>query len=392
MVVVGRGVFTRLLKRYPLLHNKSPASRQTQKIGLVFLQVCADGGNNRASGDADGGEAKADDQGGNLGAELDQELGAVLADDGDELLERSGDVGQEVTNVVAGGGNDGTERHAELGETEASDKGSNRGAQLDEELLRVLAGDPEGAADLGGEVLEELAALEGGADGSDDSADGDADGGETKTRDETSNLGGESDQESTDVSADDGDETVDNGAETSDKAAQAGGGGDDATERDTESRETQAGDQGGDLGAQLDEQSANVLAGDDEDVVKLGAEVLHEVAVLVDGHLALALGSGLGEVQDLSDVADGVDNGEVAQLELLGDITELEVLGDTAQTGKAGEVAELGQVGQAGEAGERQRAQAQVVADGSGGDGRRHGGGESDERGLHCEGSRRIGC
>lgn len=354
---------------------------------MSILQVSADSGNNFASRDTDGGEAKADDKGGNLGAELDQELGAVLGGDGDELLERGGDVGQEVTNIVAGGGNDGAERNAELGETETRDKGSNLGAQLDEELLSVGAGDAESVANLGSEVLEDLATLEGGAKGSNDGADGDADRGETKTRDETSNLGGESDQESTDVSADNGDETVDDGAETRDKAAQAGGRGDDATERDTEGGETQTGDQSGDLGAQLNEQSADVRAGDDEDVVELGTKVLQDLAVLVDGLLALALGSGLGEVQNLGEVADGVDNGEVAQLELLGDITELEVLGDTAQTGKAGEITKLGQVGQVGQAGQS-RQSIQAPDQGSGGDGRRHSGDESDERGLHCEGSK----
>jgi hypothetical protein len=362
------------------------------------LQVLSDGGEDGTERGANSGEAEAGDKLNNVGGQLDEEVLAVLADDVEEVLDGLGDVLDEVTEG-RGLSNDGANGAGDGGETEASDEGGNGGGELDEDLLGVLAGDDQGVLDLGGNVLDDLAALDVLAESSNDGTDGDTNGRETEAGNETGNRGGEFDEESTNVSADDGNKVVHDGAEAGDELTEAGGGGDDGAEGNTEGTETEAGDEGGHLGGELDEQDAGVRADNGQDVVELGAEVLDEVAAVEGGDAAgrghvsdggeaagqgevagggqvtgggdaagqgevaergQAVGGGLGGkvVENLSNLTDLGDLGELVELELLGDVADLEALKEAINTGSRGGGSEC-RAGQSGNGG--------------------------DERGLHCE-------
>ena len=289
--------------------------------------VVGNGVDNSADGGANGGETEAGDEGNDGGRELDEQVLAVSADDVEEGLEGLGDVLEEVTD---GGGltDDGANGAGNGVETKAGDESGNLGGELDEELLGVGTGDGQGVLDLGGNVLNDLTALEVLAEGSNNGTDGGADGGETKTRDETSNGGGERDQESTDISTNDSDKVVDNGAETSDETTETGGGGNNGTEGSTEASETKARDEGSDLGGELDEQSGGIGTDNGQDVVKLGAKVLDDVAVLDGRHAGGSGGSagGGGASKSLGEVGNLGDDGELAEVELLDEVANLEVL------------------------------------------------------------------
>lgn len=291
--------------------------------------VVGNGVNDGTNGGADGGETEASDKGNDGGRQLDEEVLAVSAGDLEESLEGLGDVLEEVTN---GGGlsDDGANGGGNGGEAKTGDESGNLGGELDEELLGVGTGDGQGALDLGGNVLDDLTALEVLAEGGNNGTDGDTDGGETKTGDETSNGGGERDQESTDISTDNGDETVNDGAETSDETTETGGRGNNGTEGSAKASEAEAGDEGSDLGGELDEQSGGIGADNGQDVVKLGAKVLDDVTVLDGGH-AGGSGSGAGgggTSKGLGEIGDLGDNGELVKVKLLEEVANLESLSE----------------------------------------------------------------
>ena len=300
---------------------------------------------------------------------------AVLGDDVEEVLNGAGDVLDKVTDGRglmdngANGAGDGSE-------TETGNEGGDGGGELDEKVLGVRAGDFEGVLNLRSNVMDELATLEVLAESSNNGADGDTNVGETKAGNEASNLRGEADEESTDVSTDNSDETVNDGAKAGDETTKAGGGGDNRTEGNAEARETKAGDEGGNLRGELNEQGSGVRASNGQDVVELGSEVLDEVTVLDSGGAAGRGGGGGGKVQDLGHVAELRDNGELVKLELLGKVTNLEILGDASNIEILGDVASL-------------KAAEEAINTGSGGGSSESRAGQSgdgsDERGLHCE-------
>ena len=116
-----------------------------------------------------------------------------------------------------------------------------------------------------------------------DGTDRHADLGETKARDETGDRGGELDEESTAVLADNSDEVLDNRAKVLDEDTDAGGSSDNTTERSGKLRETKTGDKSGDFRGELDQEELGVGAGHDEDVVELGGKVLDEFAAVGAG-------------------------------------------------------------------------------------------------------------
>lgn len=285
------GERVKVSKRYPSLRTKNGTLTDKQCYStdgcqtVSTLQVLSDGGEDGTERGSNGGETEASDEINDGGRQLDEEVLAVLADDVEEILDGLGEVLDEVTD--AGGlSNDGANGAGDGLETEASNEGGDSGGELHEELLGVLAGDGQGGLNLGGEVLDDLAALDVLAESSNDGANGNANGRETKARDETGNLRGEINEESTNISADDGDETVSDGAETSDEITQAGGGGNDGAEGSAEGTETETGDEGSNLRGELDEQGASIRANNGQDVVELGSEVLDNVAVLDSGDTA----------------------------------------------------------------------------------------------------------
>lgn len=370
------GYSQRLPKRYPLPRENGLLDK------CLNLQVLAEGGDDAADGDTDGGQTQTGDESSNLRGQLDEQGRAVLLGDGQEVLSGARDVLEEVTDAGSGL-DDGTSGDTDGGETKAAEESSNGGGELDEELLGVAAGNGEGALDLGSEVTDDVASgevtLQVLAEGSNDSADGDTDGGETKTGDEASDLRGQTDEQSTDISTDNGDNTVEGRSKASDKVTQAAGGSNNTTKGNTETGETQAGDQSGNLRAQLDEQGLGVGASNSQDVVDLRAEVLNDVAGLAN--VLGGIGArGSGQVENLGEVTEVGDNGQAVQLELLGDVTKLEVLGDTLKTGKLGDVGQA--AGQLGEVRQTSR--------GRGGDGSSGHGQEGDERGLHGDAIKRY--
>lgn len=365
-------------------NGKRKSSKQRkEKIRSLFhhLQVLAEGGNDSANGDTDGGEAKARDKGSDLRRELDEEGLAVVAGDGEKTLDGAGEVRDEVTDV-AGGLDDGANGATNGGQAETVDESGNLGGELDQELLSVGAGDGEDLADGGDKVLDNLAggsiALERGTKGSNDGTDGDTDGGEAEARDKAGNLGGERDEEGTDISTNDGDETVDGRAETGDELTEGASGGNDGAEGDAQAGEAKARDEGSDLGAQLDEESLNVGTGDGQDVVELRGQVLEDVAILGNGGVGVLGGSNVAQVEEGGQVTKLGDDGEVADLQLLGNITKAEGLGESIETTQVGDGG--GKASQTGERGE---------ASGSGG-GSSGQGEESGNGNLHDVGIKRM--
>lgn len=176
--------------------------------------------------------------------------------------------------------NDLTKGLANVGETEAGNKSGNFGAELDKETLGVGAGDLDDVLDLGtgvtGDVV--LLALEVLADGAEDRADGGADTGEAKAGDETSNGGRELDEEVFTTFTDSSQETLNIRAKAGDKVAEGAGAGDDGANGASEARETEGGEEAGNVGAELDQEALGVRAGDLEDLVDLRAEVFEELA------------------------------------------------------------------------------------------------------------------
>lgn len=321
------------------------------------LQVLSDGGEDGAERGGNGGEAETSDEGNDGGRQLDEEVLSVVADNVEEVLNGLGDVDEEVTDGRSLS-DDGANGTGDGGQTEASNEGGYGGGELDEEVLGILAGDGKGSLDLRGKVLDNLATLEVLAESSNDGTDGDTDGRETKTGNEASDLGGEADEKSTDVSTDNSDETVDDGAKASDESTNAGGGSDNGTEGSAEGTETKAGDEGRDLRGELNEEGSGVRAGNGQDVVELGSEVLDEVTVLDSGGAAGRGGGGGGKVQDLGHVTELRDNGDLVKFELLGDVANLEAVEEAIKTTSRGGSSES-RAGQSGDG--------------------------SDERGLHCE-------
>lgn len=288
---------------------------------------------------------------------------AIRTNDVEEVLNGAGDVLDKVTDG-RGLSDNGANGAGDASETEASNEGGDGGGELDEEVLGVQAGDGEGVLDLRGNVLDNLATLEVLAESSNNGTDGDTNARETKAGNEAGNLRGELNEESTDVSADNSDETVNDGAKAGDETTKAGGGGDNGTEGSAEARETKAGEEGGNLGGELNEQGRGVRANNGQDVVELGSEVLDDVTVLDSGDAASRGdaagrgGGGGGKVQDLGYIAERRENGELVKVELLGDVSKVEATEEAVKTSNGGGSSES-RAGQSGDSG--------------------------DKRGLHCE-------
>jgi hypothetical protein len=313
---------------------------------LIYLQAAADGGNGSTEGSTDGGETETSDGSGELRGKLEEDGLAVLLDGDEELLSGAGDVGDEVTDL-GGSLDDLTKRGSSGTETKAGNESRDLRAELNKELLGVGAGNGQELANGRGKVREEVVStLDVLANGSNNRAEGNTDGGETEAGNEASDLRGQRDEESTNVSTEDSDETVDVRAETSDKATKAGGRGNNGTERSTESRETEARDEAGDIGGQLDEESANIGTSDGQDVLELGTQVLDDVAVRANWLVLILLGG--GETEGLGEVTDGGDDGKLGELKLVGEVANLEVLDETLNTVQDGGegAGEAGQTGQ----------------------------------------------
>lgn len=271
---------------------------------------------------------------------------AISGNDVEEVLNGVGDVSDEVTD---GGGlsDDAANGASEGGKTEAREETSNGGGELEEELLGVGTGNTEGLTDLRGNVGDNLTTLEVLAEGSNNGTNGDTDSGETKTRDETSDGGRERDEESTNISTDNSDKVVNNGAETSDETTETGGRGNNGTERNTEAGETKAGDEGSDLRRELDEEGGDIGADNGQDVVKLGAKVLNDVTVLGSGAAGGSGGRAVGSRAGgtLAEVANLGHNGELVEVELLDDVANLQGLNETTDSVGGGSESRAGQSG-----------------------------------------------
>lgn len=120
---------------------------------LVTLKGLAEGVDDFADRLGDAGE-EAGEEPLDFGGQLDEEHTAIIADDGEKVLDGLAEVLEQITDV-AGGLDDVTNRLADLGKAEAAQQADDRGAKLDKEVLGVLAGDGEGGVDAGGEIREE---------------------------------------------------------------------------------------------------------------------------------------------------------------------------------------------------------------------------------------------
>lgn len=88
-------------------------------------------------------------------AELDEEDLGVFAGDDDDTLSVGAEFLEELTDA-GGSGDDRAEGFADAGEAKAVDESGNFGRELDKELLGVGAGDGEGLVDLWAEISDNL--------------------------------------------------------------------------------------------------------------------------------------------------------------------------------------------------------------------------------------------
>jgi len=131
---------------------------------LVTLEVLAESSNDCADGDTDGGETKTGNETSNGGRERDQESTDISTDNGDETVNSGAETSNEATET-GGGGNDGTKGNTEGGEAKARDEGSDLGGELNEQGGGIRADNGQDVVKLGAKVLDKVAALERGNTG-----------------------------------------------------------------------------------------------------------------------------------------------------------------------------------------------------------------------------------
>lgn len=245
------------------------------------LKVLADDVEDTADRGSDGVKAQASNEASDRGSELDKESTDVLASDDEETFNG----GAEVLDEVTDGGSvvdDLANGASKAGEAETAQETGNARGELDQELLAVLAGDGEDLINAGAEILDGLAggvlvALDALAEGVDDFTDGLGERGE-EAGDEALDFGRELDQESTGVLADDGEKVLDGLGEVLEEFADATGLLNDLADGNTDLGEAEAAQQLDDRGAELDEELLGVFAGDGEGGVDTGADVREQLA------------------------------------------------------------------------------------------------------------------
>jgi hypothetical protein len=178
-----------------------------------------------ADGDADHGQSETAEQSSDLRGELDEEGLEVLAEDGEDLIDLGGDVLDNLAvtlNALAEGVDDLADGDADLGKTETANQASDLRGQLDQKSAAILANNSEEVLDGTAKVLHELTD---GAGLADDLANGDADLGKAETAKQSSDLRGELDEERLEVLAEDGEDLIDlGGSVLNEMAALARGG------------------------------------------------------------------------------------------------------------------------------------------------------------------------
>jgi hypothetical protein len=185
---------------------------------------------------------------------------------------------EKVTDAASGRDNL-TKGDADTRETEASNEGGDRRAELDEETLSVGAGNFKDILNLRSQVSEESRlALQVLAKGAHDHTNGDTNARETETRNENSNFGRKLDEEGTSVGANDSEESLDVRAEILDEVTDRGCGGDDRADRDADAGQADASKEQSNLRGELDEQLLCIRAGHGEDLVDSGSKVLDKVS------------------------------------------------------------------------------------------------------------------
>lgn len=287
------------------------------EVDLQFLQVLAEGGDHGTDRSAQSRETETREKTSDVGSELDEQVRAVVSDNGQEMLNGLAEVLQEITNAASGLDNL-TDGGTDTGETKVGEKLGDGRAELDEQALGVGASDLQNILNLRGGVLDNAisGALDVLAESGNDGTNGDAETGEAKAGEEASDLRRELDEESTGILGDNGQEALDLGAEVLQKVADAAGSLNDFTDGGTNTGETKAGQETGNLGAELDEELLSTRSGDGQDLIDTLADVLDKVAVSASrgrrggrgGRGARGtLGDGLGDVSDTRETSRGSD-------------------------------------------------------------------------------------
>lgn len=174
---------------------------------------------------SDGWEAETRDKASNFRRELDEESTAVLSGNSEEIFNRGAKVLDKITN---GGSlvDNAADGITDTSETEAVKETSNRRRKLDQEGLGVFANDVEKIINARSEVLEKVAAglfitFDVVAEGSDDLTNGLSEAGE-ETGEQTLDFRGESDEESADTLAGDSEEVIGGFAEVLEEITDVG--------------------------------------------------------------------------------------------------------------------------------------------------------------------------
>lgn len=241
------------------------------------LELVAEGGNNGTDRSTDTSEAETGNGGSNIRRKVDKEGLAISTDNGEKLLDGGTDVVDKLAGL-AGVVNNLAERHTNAWKVEATDESSNGRAQLNEETLSIVALNLNDIPDLGDDVSKDLVTLQVVASGNKNSTNGNADTGKTETRKKTSDNRGELDEQVITALTNNGQQTVNLGAEAGNKLTNGAGAGDDGTDSSSKRRETEGRKKTRNLRGELDQELLGVRASDGKDTIKLVAGILDDVS------------------------------------------------------------------------------------------------------------------
>lgn len=230
--------------------------------------MLTDGLDDGTDGDSECRETKTGEETSNAGSELHQKEASVVADDVEDAVNMGSEVLQQVTDG-ASAGDDLTNGDTDSRETKTGDESSNLRAELDEKLLSILASNGQETLSSIARVADDLSfrALDVVTNSRDDRADGNANARESETLEETSDGRSKLNQVEPSISAGDSEEALDLGSDVLGEITGRAGGRNDGTDRDTDLRKSETADQVGHCRAELDEQVLRVLTGDGQELL-----------------------------------------------------------------------------------------------------------------------------
>lgn len=125
-------------------------------VGVAALEVVANGGNDLTDGRGGTGQDLGEDAS-QAGGDADKESAAIVADDGEEVLDGLAEVLDEVADLV-GLLDDLANGASELRQAEANEETGDGAGELDQKVLAILANDRQGGVNARSNVRQDLVA------------------------------------------------------------------------------------------------------------------------------------------------------------------------------------------------------------------------------------------